>query len=173
MRFRTARSCKPEMSRSRYIHGDQKKETAMELHELIYVSVATHDMSAADLKSLLDNARKKNAQHNITGLLVYHRGEFMQLLEGDREDILSVYHKVATDERHRQVNLLWNGPIRARSFAEWEMAFVGLDDLASGKAAGYSRFLENEFSAQVLGGSPSIGKDFLLSLRNDFLRKQN
>ena len=104
---------------------------------------------------------KKNAQHNITGLLVYHRGEFMQLLEGDREDILSVYHKVATDERHRQVNLLWNGPIRERSFAEWEMAFVGLDDLAPGKAAGYSRFLENEFSAQALGGSPSIGKDFL------------
>ncbi len=145
----------------------------MELYELIYVSVATRAMSPADLKSLLDAARQKNAQRNITGLLVYHHGEFMQLLEGGKEEILSVYHKVATDERHQQVNLMWNGPIQERSFADWEMAFVGPDDLARDQTAGYSPFLENEFSAQALSGAPSIGKDFLLSLRNDFLRKKD
>lgn len=145
----------------------------MELYELIYVSVATRDISAADLKSLLDDARRKNAQRNVSGLLVYHHGEFMQLLEGGKEEISSIYHRVVEDERHRQVNLLWNGPIRERSFASWEMAFLGLDDLMLDRTEGYSHFLESEFSAQMLGGAPSIGKDFLLSLRNDFLEKKN
>lgn len=144
----------------------------MILFELIYVSVATRDMSAADIKSLLDNARHKNAQRNITGLLVYHRGEFMQLLEGGKEEVFSIYHKVMDDGRHKQVNLLWNGPIKERSFPNWQMAFVGLGDLELKQTAGYSGFLENEFSAQAVDGSPSIGKDFLLSLRNDFLRVQ-
>jgi hypothetical protein len=161
------------MTRTEEIRADQQKEAAMELYELIYVSVATRDMSPADVKSLLDNARQKNAQRNITGLLVYHHGEFMQLLEGDKEEIFSIYHKVSEDKRHRQVNLLWNGPIQERSFANWEMAFVGLDDLALDTTAGYSSFLKNEFSSQVLGGAPSLGKDFLLSLRNDFLRKKD
>jgi hypothetical protein len=142
----------------------------MELYELIYVSVATAELSPADLKSLLDEVRPKNAQRDVSGLLVYRHGEFMQLLEGGKEEIFGVYRKVANDPRHRQVNLLWSGPIAERAFAGWEMAFIGPDDLANRKTAGYSDFLEQDFSALSLGGTPSMGKDFLLSLRNDFLR---
>jgi hypothetical protein len=142
----------------------------MELYELIYVSTATGDMSPAELATLLDEVRHKNAQRNITGLLVYHHHEFMQLLEGDKAEIFSLYQKVAEDKRHQRVTLMWSGAIAERAFGSWQMAFLGLDDMAIEKAAGYSDFLKNEFTAQVLRDTPSIGKDFLLSLRNDFLR---
>ena len=142
----------------------------MALYELIYVSTATGDMSPAELTTLLDEVRQKNARRHITGLLVYHHHEFMQLLEGEQAEIFSLYQKVAADQRHRQVTLMWSGAIEARAFGSWDMAFLGLDDMALEKTAGYSDFLKDEFSEHALRGAPSIGKDFLLSLRNDFLR---
>lgn len=143
----------------------------MELYQLIYLSVANRELAPAELSALLDRVRQNNAQRDITGLLVYHRGEFMQLLEGAKDDIFALYKKVAQDARHSQVNLMWSGPIERRAFAEWQMAFFGPDEIALDKMPGHSRFLEKEFSAQELQGSPSIGKDFLFSLRDNFLRE--
>lgn len=45
----------------------------MALHEIIYVSLASHDMAEAELLQLLDEARVYNVAHGITGLLMYHR----------------------------------------------------------------------------------------------------
>lgn len=38
-------------------------------------------MHSADLTSLLEQVRAKNARLNVTGLLVFHGREFMQVLE--------------------------------------------------------------------------------------------
>ena len=75
------------------------------LHELVYVSEATRDMSIADLTSLLDLSREKNTRLSITGLLVYYDQKFMQLLEGERTDIFSLYETIYMDERNKQIAL--------------------------------------------------------------------
>ena len=56
----------------------------MAVFQLIYVSLATRPMTPGDLVELLTQSRDKNARLGITGLLVYHNREFMQLLEGER-----------------------------------------------------------------------------------------
>jgi hypothetical protein len=56
----------------------------MALHEIIYVSLASHAMRQAELLALLDEARVSNEARGITGLLMYHRHEFLQL----RDDFL-------------------------------------------------------------------------------------
>jgi hypothetical protein len=143
----------------------------MELYELIYVSLATREMSRADLTELLDQSRRKNARLNITGLLVYHQKEFMQLLEGNKDDIFSLYDTICQDERNTQNHLLWDGPIQQRSFADWSMAFLLPGGLPLEGKPAYSFFLQHGLSAQEMSPRKTMGKSFLISLREDFLSK--
>jgi len=143
----------------------------MSSHELIYVSLATREMSPEDLIELLQQSREKNARLNVTGLLVYHRREFMQLLEGSKADIFSLYDTICRDDRNQQNRLLWDGPMTQRAFADWSMAFIAPDKLDLERMPAYSTFLETGFIAQVSGAPKSLAKSFLISLRDDFLRR--
>lgn len=143
----------------------------MELHELIYISLATQEMSIADLTDLLDQSRQKNSKFNITGLLIYHKKEFMQLLEGKKDDIFSLYDTICKDERNTQNHLLWNGPIQQRSFADWSMAFLLPAELSLAEKPAYSSFFQHGLNAQAMSTPKTIGKSFLISLREDFLRQ--
>lgn len=143
----------------------------MELHELVYVSLATREMSIPDLTELLDQSRQKNARLGITGLLVYHKLEFMQLLEGKKDDIFSLYDTIYKDARNRQNHLMWDGPIQQRSFADWSMAFLLPGELSLEGKPAYSSFLQRGLGAQAMSTPITTGKSFLISLRDDFLGK--
>jgi hypothetical protein len=126
-------------------------------------------MFTADLIDLLHKSRTKNERLNITGLLVYHRREFMQLLEGDKADVLALYDTICHDSRHDQVNKLWDGPLNERNLPGWSMAFCAPAELALREKPGYSDFLKHGLAAT---STDSTGKKFLLMLRDDFLRKR-
>lgn len=143
----------------------------MELHELTYSSTATRDMSLADLTALLEKSRCWNAQRGITGMLIYHQRKFMQLLEGDKKAIFSLYGAICVDPRNRDNYPLWDGPIAQRSFSKWSMAFVAPDESALKDRLGYSDFLEIGSTAQMRSERVSVGKSFLYSLRDDFLKQ--
>lgn len=143
----------------------------MELYELVYISIATRKMSTADLAELLDQSREKNARLNITGLLVYHNREFMQLLEGDKSTVFSLYETICKDPRNVQNHILYDGPIQQRSFANWSMAFLAPAEQPLADKPAYSDFLQNGLSKQVINTPKTAGKSFLLMLRDDFLRK--
>ena len=143
----------------------------MELYELIYVSEATREMSQMDLTSLLDQSREKNAKLNVTGMLVYHKQEFMQLLEGSKEDVLSLYETICRDDRNQKNHLMWDGPIEQRAFEDWAMAFLSPGKLSLEGKPAYSNFLQHGLSQQALSSPKTMGKSFLMILRDDFLRK--
>jgi hypothetical protein len=139
----------------------------MPLHELIYISDAAFEMQDSDLQELLEQSRRKNARLEITGILVYHRRKFMQLLEGDKAEVLALFDTICADSRHRNVINVWDHPIPERNFAEWSMAFAALDTLVLRDKPGYSEFLERGLPASNDG---SVGKRLLLRLRDDVLR---
>ena len=138
----------------------------MALYEIIYTSLATRDLAPEELAQLLDKARAFNASQGITGMLIYHRREFMQLLEGEQEAVQSLYDRIADDSRHQQLRKIWDGPIHERGFSDWGMAFVAPDALNLRDRPGYQDLL-----AQGLRYVPgdSTGKKLLLTLRDDFL----
>lgn len=138
----------------------------MALYEIIYTSLATRDLTPEELAQLLDKARTFNASQGITGMMIYHRREFMQLLEGEQEAVQSLYDRIADDSRHQQLRKIWDGPIRERGFSDWGMAFVAPDALDLRDRPGYQDLLE-----QGLRYAPgdSTGKKLLLTLRDDFL----
>jgi len=139
----------------------------MALHEIIYVSLAAHDMDAAALTSLLDEARVRNEHHGITGMLIHHGHEFLQLLEGEEAAVMALYDNIWRDERHSQIYKMWEGPITERSFSHWAMGFVAPDAAAVQGKPGYEPLLSRGLVASSQG---SCGKKILLKLRDDFLR---
>jgi hypothetical protein len=139
----------------------------MALHEITYVSLATHEMVQSALLQLLDQSRVYNVAHGITGLLMYHRQEFLQLLEGERDEVEALFATICRDRRHQQVYSMWEGPVAARSFDRWAMGFVSPDEAALRERPGYECVLNEGL---VSAGRGSNGKKILLQLRDDFLR---
>ncbi|PRY55299.1 FAD-dependent sensor of blue light [Arcticibacter pallidicorallinus] len=101
------------------------------LYYLIYCSVASELMAEEDLRVLLKQARARNRELVITGMLVYveggygmrRQGRFMQVLEGSRFLVETLFEKIRNDNRHHEVVVLEEGAIHKRSFKTWEMGF--------------------------------------------------
>ncbi|MCX7097552.1 MAG: BLUF domain-containing protein [Methylococcales bacterium] len=114
----------------------------MSLNCLVYVSLANQEMSDEHLKSMLKKAREKNARLEITGMLLYRDGFFMQALEGDPNDVEDLFNTIAKDVRHRDVLLVYNKPIKERGFPDWTMGFNKIDSKNLEAIEGYTDFLK-------------------------------
>ncbi|MBX0291401.1 BLUF domain-containing protein [Hymenobacter sp. HSC-4F20] len=97
------------------------------MNHIVYMSRAVRPLSDQDLKELLDQCRRDNALHEVTGILFYSHGHIAQLIEGEPSIIDPLYEKIAADGRHSHVMQLANKPISARSFSDWSMAFHPLE----------------------------------------------
>jgi hypothetical protein len=92
-------------------------------------------MTEEDLRVLLKQARTRNRELVITGMLVYvegkygmlKQGRFMQVLEGSRFLIESLFDKIRQDGRHHQLVVLKRSTINKRNFKTWEMGFEKID----------------------------------------------
>jgi hypothetical protein len=94
-----------------------------DLHRIVYVSAAVDKLSRAALDDLLAVARSRNSEHGITGALLYADGDFIQLLEGPRDQVLETFRHIQNSPLHRGVIALINGPATERQFANWSMAY--------------------------------------------------
>ena len=113
------------------------------LFELIYHSQAIPGLPEDEHEKILQSARHFNNEHEITGCLLYHKGQFLQLLEGEFEVINDLYAKIKKDKRHQDVITLHMKEIEERIFDTWSMAFKVIDDKEFVKKyAGVSTFKE-------------------------------
>lgn len=103
------------------------------LVELLYCSVSeTPQLTNVDLDHILASARRRNALEKITGMLLYYRGEFVQILEGEKKSVENMYEKfIGPDPRHTALNKVHQNTISHRSFSEWSMGFVGAAEIES------------------------------------------
>ena len=123
----------------------------MPLYHLIYESRATQPFSDLDLLGLLRHSRGYNAQRGLTGLLLYAAdGRFLQVLEGEREEVDALYQRIRQDARHTACMALLAGPLATRRFAEWRMGFRATRHLTD--------------MAALLGHVDTSSPDFLLPL---------
>ncbi|WP_310391587.1 BLUF domain-containing protein [Hymenobacter sp.] len=96
----------------------------MGLHQLIYQSHSLVPFATPELTALLHQSRAYNQAHGITGILLYTPdGRFLQVLEGERDEVRGLYRRIQTDPRHYDCRVFSEGPCRQRSFATWTMGF--------------------------------------------------
>ncbi|MEI8235758.1 MAG: BLUF domain-containing protein [Methylococcaceae bacterium] len=95
----------------------------MSLHCLIYTSVAKQKMTDNCLKSFLDRTRPINSAVTVTGMLLYIDPYFVQILEGDIDDVCESFVRISKDPIHHKVSLILKKPITERNFANLAMGF--------------------------------------------------
>ena len=61
------------------------------MYFLTYISKAKNNISIAEIQKILETARTKNSENDITGLLLGRAGTFFQLLEGDKKKVLATF----------------------------------------------------------------------------------
>jgi len=134
---------------------------------LIYVSTSVKLLSDEELLDILKVSRENNSGKDITGLLLYKGGNFMQVLEGPDESVEALYKKIEADPRHKDLNVLSREQISTRQFPAWQMAFQDLDNPAIKNEPGFNQFLQNEFVADVYRQNPLRAYIMLLTFRDN------
>ena len=131
---------------------------------LLYVSSAVKLFSDAELLELLEKARKNNTAMDITGMLLYQDGNFMQLLEGPEEAVKTLAAKIMLDPRHCGFLKLLERHTDQREFGDWKMGFKKIDKDFTG-IPGYSDFLTVPFNSDEYKQTPSKALKLMLNFK--------
>lgn len=106
---------------------DKVPESA--LIQLVYVSSLT--MTTRLNTSIFDqveaHARHFNQHNNITGILCYGNGYFLQCIEGEKAQVLALQQRIFADKRHKNTKVLLLQTIEQRTFADWRMRLLFLE----------------------------------------------
>lgn len=98
------------------------------MRRIIYCSQSAIDFSPEELVELLEAARDRNAQSELSGMLLYCSQSFLQMLEGDPTALKETYGRISADDRHRNLRLLMDTEISSRLFPDWTMGFTHVDE---------------------------------------------
>ena len=94
------------------------------LYTLVYLSTYhSSEIAETELLAILSRCRKNNSERQVTGLLIFAEGTFIQALEGNKEDVLQIYNKVKGDSRHFGVAKILDHHHNKRVFEKWSMGF--------------------------------------------------
>jgi methanogenic corrinoid protein MtbC1 len=91
---------------------------------LCYQSRAKRPPSSEDLAELVREARERNRQFGVTGMLVHEGDRFFQWLEGPETALGGLWSSIKSDDRHEDIELLGEGVTPVRLFSEWDLRFL-------------------------------------------------
>lgn len=98
------------------------------MYYLIYSSKAAPGLTEDDLHHIITASQRNNESNDLTGLLVFHNGSFIQMLEGDEDAVQETFDRIVEDERHTAVYKLFSGQTDSRHFPDWKMAMRVVDE---------------------------------------------
>ena len=136
------------------------------LFHLGYVSTETGDIGSAGMVELLTEARRINTSRDITGLLLHRDRSFYQVMEGAEDIVRETFDRIEKDERHTEIDVLFEGEVDEREFPDWQMGFLNLDSVDIETLQGYSDFLSREDNARDFLENLSRGKRLALMFRS-------
>mgnify|MGYP001556989196 CR=1 FL=1 len=98
------------------------------LYEILYTSTLAPTAQVTQVAGIVTKARARNAELDLTGLLVFDGLHFCQQIEGSREEVLKLMKAIQADTRHTGVKVVHQGPLAERRFLRFTMGYVASDD---------------------------------------------
>jgi len=133
-----------------------RNKSSNTVYHIIYISYVPTPLYDDDLVNILTKSRFNNKMLDITGMLIYVNGKFIQVLEGEYDSVTKMYEKIKNDSRHRQVFRLMEGNSDDRIFKDWSMGFKKLTENQFLELSGF-KDPEDFFNAnQINYQSPSV-----------------
>ena len=132
---------------------------------IIYASSAVKLFTEEEILELLEKSQQNNEKSGITGMLLYHDGNFIQVIEGPNEAVVELYNTIKKDRRHHHVTLLGQDPIPERQFANWTMGFRNLKKLSPEAQVRFDSFLTDDFTPSFFKEKPTRAYILLMSFK--------
>ena len=134
--------------------------TVSRLFTLLYISQANAQADERELMDILSVSRKVNHRLGITGVLVYSKGWWLQVLEGEFNAVTSLFFdRIQRDKRHTHASPVVMTYIDQRHFANWDMGYYSTEtdvpfkssftDLAKHPAGAYVQSLLKQQSDHI------------------------
>lgn len=120
------------------------------LMHLIYTSAAAPGLGDADLEDIVQVSRTNNARRSITGMLLFTKGSFFQVLEGDEGTVQEVFATIVADPRHSHATRIIQEPIAHPDFGDWTMGFSEIAPSELEKIDGLNDFFQQGASLTAL-----------------------
>ena len=141
----------------------------MSLSHLIYLSnvapwFVRMKSFEAKLQALCSIARAANQRRRVTGLLLYNSGHFLQVLEGENDEVKKLFEKIRIDLRHDGVVRLAHYPIQDRVFERWDMGLLNFSSQSELDPKLFDQSL-NSLRAAAFGGAATVRAAVLSLLR--------
>jgi hypothetical protein len=133
------------------------------LHRLIYLSSAVGVLRADELDRIFIRSRAANTGAGITGLLLFHEGTFLQMLEGPAAGLASLMLRIRRDRRHTGLITLHAGPCDARTFPDSPLHYIAPRNLTEGERLAFVELRAAVQARPFLIGPPAPGADNGLS----------
>jgi hypothetical protein len=99
------------------------------MRRLIYKSRSTELVDLELIADIVESSQQNNSDRSISGILLATRTHFMQVLEGEFDDVNEVFFRITSDPRNDQVQLISFSVADERIFGEWTMHGVGVFDM--------------------------------------------
>lgn len=138
-----------------------------ELVSLVYVSSSRRHLDDPEILEILRTSQKNNARRDITGMLLYKEGNFLQVLEGSDTAVAELMETLERDDRHRGLIVLSKKPIHERQFPNWSMAFQNLGTLSDEDKTAFSPFLSGSFLDEDFQQKPDRAYKLLLHFKKN------
>ena len=132
--------------------------------QIVYASKATGNVDDAQLEKILKTAVRNNAAKKVTGMLLYTKGSFLQVLEGEASVIEALITQIKADTRHRDVEVVVRTSIKEHEFKNWSMGYRRLNESDAKAMMNFAPFFENGFDAAKFCEQPGISLDILRAL---------
>lgn len=93
------------------------------LSQYLYISTAP-TLLREDVDAILAASARNNPARGITGLLLFNGRNFLQLLEGEEDEVAGLMDTITADPRHSGVSVLDRRGIEHRTCPDWAMKRV-------------------------------------------------
>ena len=133
---------------------------------LTFSSTENFSMNDKDIEEILVTSRANNKRNDITSMMLYKDGIFLQSIEGLEEKVVELFEIISKDNRHTVNELLWSEYIPNREFENLPMGFNNLDEVDCSKLNGIARILTHDFNPIYFSQHPAQTRSLLLAFKN-------
>lgn len=88
---------------------------------LAYTSTAGEAVDGSDVFAIVAVSARNNAESELTGVLLFKDGQFLQVVEGPSVSLDTLMMRIKRDNRHSNIRTIARTAISTRAFPGWNM----------------------------------------------------
>ncbi len=132
-----------------------------DLFQLLYFSRAIDSVDESTVHDILEVSRANNQAAGITGVLLFEKFHFMQVLEGTESAVREVFDKIRKDQRHTGIVTIYERTVSKRQFTGWAMARCRLKSDDEGMEKSFLELIDDRPDRSVPYPDQSAAIDFV------------